>query len=151
MRELSQTAMAKKMRAWRAANPEKDKASKRAWDLKNPGRSVAASKAWQARNPKRVSANHRLWNYGLTQEGFDALVAQQRGLCPVCTKPLGRKLCVDHDHVTNVVRGIIHQGCNVGIGLLGDTLAGVTRAVEYLRRTPVTSIRYVANQAVCLN
>jgi hypothetical protein len=39
---------------------------------------------------------------------------------------------------TNIaIRGLLCSNCNRGLGLLGDDLEGVLRAVEYLRRYEV--------------
>lgn len=42
---------------------------------------------------------------------------------------------MDHDHDTETFRGWICEKCNIGIGKLGDTLEGLTKAVEYLKRS----------------
>lgn len=56
--------------------------------------------------------------------------------CPICLKPFrqSRPKCVDHDHRTGQVRGVLCQWCN---GLMGDGDIGwYTRAAEYLRYPP---------------
>ena len=50
-------------------------------------------------------------------------------------------LDADHDHATGYVRGWLCRNCNMGIGLLGDDVAGLERAIEYLRR-PLTDVLY---------
>jgi Recombination endonuclease VII len=45
----------------------------------------------------------------------------------------GRALCVDHDHSTGQVRGLLCKRCNYALGLLEDTKS-LVRAVEYLHR-----------------
>jgi hypothetical protein len=57
--------------------------------------------------------------------------------CECCGgPPNGGKggLCLDHDHVTSAFRGWICHRCNLGIGLLGDSLQAVERAAKYLQR-----------------
>jgi hypothetical protein len=55
--------------------------------------------------------------------------------CECCgEKPTTRGLCVDHDRVTGKFRGWLCGRCNRSIGQLGDSLAGLMRAVRYLRR-----------------
>lgn len=60
-----------------------------------------------------------------------------RGLCPICKKE--RLLIYDHCHKTGAFRGWICQGCNTGLGNLGDNLEGLMKAVEYLRLHSVGS------------
>lgn len=50
--------------------------------------------------------------------------------CECCHQPCSR-LRLDHDHVTGLFRGWLCHKCNVGIGALGDTAAGVHNAVVY--------------------
>lgn len=40
--------------------------------------------------------------------------------------------CIDHKD--DVIRGIIHDKCNLGIGKLGDSLQSVLKAANYLQR-----------------
>jgi len=53
-------------------------------------------------------------------------------LCECCGKVPKKHMALDHDHKTNEFRGWICDKCNVGIGLLGDDLEGVTNAMNYL-------------------
>lgn len=76
-----------------------------------------------------------LRKYGLSGEAYGALYVAQAGCCAICGRHESvRALCVDHDHVTGVVRGLLCGRCNRGIGLLDDGAAGVALAVAYLSR-----------------
>ena len=44
------------------------------------------------------------------------------------------KLFLDHDHSTKEYRSYICRNCNSGIGLLGDSEAGLRQALAYLER-----------------
>ena len=44
------------------------------------------------------------------------------------------KLHCDHDHATKKFRSWICRRCNAGLGLLGDSEAGLRQALEYLER-----------------
>lgn len=72
--------------------------------------------------------------YGLVSADVDDMLAAQGG-CAVCgaAEP-GTKSgwCVDHDHKTGRVRAILCNGCNAGMGLMGDDTDRVRRAYEYL-------------------
>ena len=76
------------------------------------------------------------WAYGMDRGEYDALVEKQDGKCGICgvTENLNRnRWCVDHDHSTGKVRGLLCVKCNTGIGNLGDTLEAVEKAVKYLK------------------
>jgi hypothetical protein len=51
------------------------------------------------------------------------------GPCEICL--VRQAEVVDHDHDTGLFRGFLCGLCNRGIGMLGDTLAGVKAAVLY--------------------
>lgn len=72
--------------------------------------------------------------YGLSDDEFRKLVAAQGGKCALCGRQPKSVLCVDHDHQTNKVRGLLCNGCNRGLGHLGDTPEGLLRAYRYVSR-----------------
>ena len=39
----------------------------------------------------------------------------QKGICPICDKPLTGKISLDHDHATGEPRGLLHQACNMKV------------------------------------
>jgi hypothetical protein len=76
--------------------------------------------------------------YGMTVGEYERLLAAQGGLCATCRRPkAGRALAVDHDHRTGKIRGILCQRCNNALAMMGDTLGGVLRFVNYLGGLPV--------------
>lgn len=73
------------------------------------------------------------YKYGLTPEDYLQLLESQKHCCAICgNKP--EKLVVDHCHTTGIVRGLLCIPCNTGLGKLGDSVAGLTRALNYLRK-----------------
>jgi hypothetical protein len=68
--------------------------------------------------------------------GIDAETYKQRmstsSSCEICSST--KELCYDHDHKTMEFRGILCRACNRSIGQLGDSLAGLLKAVDYLKR-----------------
>ena len=46
---------------------------------------------------------------------------------------IDRKLVFDHDHKTLEFRGWICDNCNRSIGMLGDTIESLERAIKYLK------------------
>lgn len=77
----------------------------------------------------------RLRRFGLTEDEYDLLVERQGGVCAICglgPTTDGRRLAVDHDHHTGVIRGLLCTNCNVGIGNFGDNLEVLRKAIAYL-------------------
>lgn len=71
--------------------------------------------------------------YGMTLADWAAMFAQQKGKCAICQHEMsGKKTCVDHDHRTGAVRGLLCNDCNHGLGKFKDNVDNLLRAVEYL-------------------
>jgi hypothetical protein len=77
---------------------------------------------------------HRLRvRYGLTLEQYDEMYARAGGACEICGAAFPT-LCVDHDHGTGAVRGLLCTRCNQGLGHFGDDPGRITAARTYLIR-----------------
>jgi hypothetical protein len=90
--------------------------------------------------------SYRQRKYGLTPADFEAMLCAQDGVCAICAQPETatrgdqlRSLCVDHNHDTGQIRGLLCSACNTGIGLLGDDVARLEAAASYLRRSQVVA------------
>jgi hypothetical protein len=91
-----------------------------------------------------ASRKHSLWKkYGMTLEQYDEMLFKQGGSCSICksTKPWGfvaepkrakEFFCVDHDHTTREVRGLLCQPCNTGLGSFKDNPDYLRMAIKYL-------------------
>lgn len=134
-------------------NKRKRNATSRKWYKENTDEKKAYSSAYYQRNKaklrdayrsraKQVSYQHREKKYGITREEFNALwLAQGRkcGMCRVYVTRYGKPnranaACVDHNHKTGEIRGILCSTCNKGLGLIGDKKSNAVNAVKYLSR-----------------
>lgn len=82
-----------------------------------------------------------------TPEHIRAL--RSRGHCEICgtTDSGSRPFHVDHNHTTNVIRGLLCNGCNLMIGRAGDDPAVLRNAAGYIRRYGIDYItRYAASR-----
>jgi len=74
--------------------------------------------------------------YDLTAEEFVRMYTEQEGRCRICRVELGgimlKKLNIDHDHKTGLVRGLLCRSCNMGLGSFKDNLVLLRNAVKYL-------------------
>lgn len=83
----------------------------RKWWISNLG--DAARKRRNTLNVKRKS--HLKQRYGLTVEQHEAMSVAQNHLCACCGGPFAYKKCVNHDHATGQVRGLVCYHCNIAI------------------------------------
>jgi hypothetical protein len=86
--------------------------------------------------------------YRLAPSDYVRLLDRQKGLCAICetdkpssgNSPRFKNFAVDHDHVTERVRGLLCANCNRGIGSFDDNVKLLLRAARYLERTPPTLV-----------
>jgi hypothetical protein len=77
-------------------------------------------------------------NYGIGLDKYEKMFETQNGICAICgleqQSTRNIRLCVDHCHDTGMVRGLLCDRCNRGIGLLQDDYRILDKASTYLRR-----------------
>ena len=123
---------------------EKRREVVRRWNKQNPLRAKARSIRWRQQNPKRWATIARRaqlkTKYGISPEQYDNLLEAQGGTC-ICGQQSGRKgrrLAVDHDHVTQTIRGLLCENCNQGLGLLKDNPLVLRALATYVERKGIT-------------
>ena len=91
---------------------------------------------WRSNGVARKQTPERAWAYslkrlyGITVEEYQTLLEKQKGTCALCDKTPednGRRLCVDHDHSSGVIRGLLCLYCN-------KYVVGRHRDADLLRR-----------------
>jgi hypothetical protein len=75
--------------------------------------------------------------YGISRNDYDAMLTSQGGICKICgaTEPghKRRYFCVDHDHETGRIRGLLCVRCNFMLGHCRDEITILENALSYLR------------------
>lgn len=160
--KIKSVARSRKWRAEKLKNDPnylKDKAAyNRNWyanrmkDTDNAEKEVNKRKAWHDNNPNydKDLYNKRLMDtpdyykrrriqylYGITLEDRDRLLTSQNGCCAICGKSEGlfpQKLGVDHNHITEQVRGLLCLHCNLALGYLNDDIELFKSAINYLQK-----------------
>lgn len=93
----------------------------------------------------RVKREHLKRQYNITPADYEKILENQNYCCGRCGRNISQfknSLAVDHDHSCcsgeqscgKCIRGLLCQPCNTGIGLLGDNLEGLIKAVDYLNK-----------------
>jgi Recombination endonuclease VII len=70
--------------------------------------------------------------YGLSPQDYDAMLAEQGGVCAICKTRPDKPLFVDHSHATGKVRGLLCRPCNFSLGFMRDDPRLTAAATEYL-------------------
>lgn len=87
--------------------------------------------------PRTELGRRRLKAYGITDWQLERLMEIQGEGCAVCRKDFGDgKVCVDHDHATGEVRGLLCSQHNLAISRLGDSVERLRSAIAYLADPP---------------
>jgi len=108
-------------------------AKRRARNRDNPlyraGRQEAVRKAKEKR-PEHYAMYRRKYN------GLPEPTRPKPLTCECCDLrcSTGRALSLDHCHVSGEFRGWLCNSCNLAIGKLGESVAGLMNAVRYLER-----------------
>lgn len=91
---------------------------------------------WTAADRRAAHIGRRFSKYGITSSWLDATLEEQGGRCAICradSPGSQRDWHIDHDHVTNVLRGVLCHHCNVGLGHFKDDPDLLHAAIKYLR------------------
>lgn len=92
-------------------------------------------------NPESYALQVRLTRHRITIQQWNELRAIQDGRCAICRRheselPSSRKygqLCIDHNHKTGKVRGLLCGNCNGLLGFADDHPERLEEAIRYLR------------------
>ena len=128
----------KRVAKYRAANPEKAKAIEKQFRMSETRRSWYAE--YRTKNKEKLKAYRRSYHlkikYGITSKQYDQMLIDQNACCALCGVSLSneKKICIDHCHQTNKVRGLIHHNCNILLGHANESIIHLQQAINYLRK-----------------
>jgi len=134
---------------------EEFRVKRQAYQDANRERITAAQREWVINNKDRAKNRELLRLYNITLIEYNELRELQNFRCAICRKhesEFSKGLFVDHDHgccpgdksCGYCVRGLLCNGCNRGVGFLGDDPATVQQALEYLTETAANHYTAIA-------
>jgi len=85
-----------------------------------------------AKRRERNSGYQLECKYGITKAQWELMLKSQDNKCKLCGKEFDGDICVDHDHKTMVVRGLLCTKCNTGLGKFDDNPRLLEKAILYL-------------------
>jgi hypothetical protein len=94
-------------------------------------------KKYRNNNKEKIREYKLIKNYGITLAEYDSMFDKQDGRCSICgiyQDELIKKLVVDHNHDTNIVRGLLCDKCNRGLDHFNDDIEIIKKALKYLTK-----------------
>lgn len=86
--------------------------------------------------------------FGLLESDYEQLKERSGQKCEICgSPPAGKRLAVDHDHVTGGVRGLLCARCNTALTELFCDPIWRKKALEYLSRPQIKTMRSLLRQS----
>lgn len=117
--------------------------ARKKWIKLNPERNREIQRACQKRNNYGYDekSKKRMREYYRKKKGIPEATYKCPANCESCGRLLGggKQIHLDHCHVTGVFRGWLCNSCNLGIGMLGDSVENIKKALAYLERAYITS------------
>ena len=113
------------------------KAAKAKYRLKAKDKIAAWNREYYLENKEAYYKRHISYRYGLAPDEYVTLVLASKGKCGICNRDFDERLvsCVDHDHTTGKIRGLLCKPCNVHLGWMEKQ---EENARNYLERTNQT-------------
>ena len=92
------------------------------------------SKKFRDGNKSLLKEKKLKYNFGINLAEYENILNRQGGVCAICGKSPNKEksLVVDHDHVTEKVRGLLCQKCNLALGQFQDSPINLLSAINYL-------------------
>lgn len=76
------------------------------------------------------------FRYNITIKDYQDILVKQNNTCAICRSDqpgYKRKyFCVDHDHLSGKIRGLLCYACNLGLGKFKDNIEHLKSAIKYL-------------------
>lgn len=116
--EIKKDAILAYSKKYRNENPEKT--------------SEIRKKSYRKHHAQRRSHYYEV-KYGITLIQKQQMYEEQNHYCACCKENFELKdLCVDHNHTTGKIRGLLCNPCNTGLGLLKENKEILLNAIVYL-------------------
>lgn len=107
-------------------------------------KTAIVTKLWRAHNKEKHDKQHKSHSlqktYGISIDNYNEMLRAQNSVCAVCAEPstIMRKdgrihgLCVDHNHKTGMIRGLLCHTCNTLLGHIESNPKRVKLLESYL-------------------
>src|SRR5689334_6609340 len=93
---------------------------------------------YRKRNKREQSYAQKMYKiktlYKISQLQFEEFLHEQNNSCAICKNEFKTiaEIFVDHNHLTNKVRGLLCSNCNAALGMFKDNPSNLVSAIQYL-------------------
>lgn len=94
-----------------------------------------------SKGKKRLAESRRKYElrskFNMSVDDYFEMYEEQDGRCKICydrQHSYRAHLAIDHCHKTGIIRGLLCNSCNVGIGNLKDSPKVLKRAIAYIKK-----------------
>jgi hypothetical protein len=123
-----------------AANRQQVSERMRAYHQANRDKLLAQMKDYRGKHRDTLLPKQRQRGSGFSDAMFYATLAQQGGVCAICSLDLTalprNRIHADHCHESGLPRGVLCQKCNTALGGFNDDPVRLKKALEYLTNPP---------------
>lgn len=141
---------------------QENKKRQQAWtkqDRKDhPERYVQYSRNRYSSKKVEITTERLAKAFNMTVEQYNQMFIDCNNLCEICNKPekmivlgIPKRLCVDHNHTTGMVRGILCGTCNLQIGMIQEDIERIKQGNSYfntdqIRQSAITYLKKHGSQ-----
>lgn len=103
---------------------------------KYPEKAAVIARKSYLKHQIRRKLEIRCWKVGISTKEYLEMFRMHNGKCGICGVShleLDKSLCIDHDHKTGRVRGLLCQHCNKLLGFSNDNPNLLEKAIVYLQ------------------
>ncbi len=94
----------------------------------------AKNAEYRKKNKRKIKSMKLRYSYGIDVETFEQMLKDQKYKCLIDGQTIDSKTAhVDHNHSNGMVRGLLCDSCNKGLGFFKDNVVVLKRAINYLR------------------
>jgi hypothetical protein len=119
-------------------NPDVIRKKNIRYSKKHPEKLLEKSRRWNDKNPEKCRNKSIKSKYGITVEEYDNIKKLQDHKCAICKvneiDTAFGKLCLDHCHNSDKIRGFLCKPCNIMLGFAKDNIQTLLSAAEYLQK-----------------
>ncbi len=87
------------------------------------------------KDPQKFKSYDLMRSFGIKIDDYNKMLKEQNFSCKICLthqSELKKQLSVDHCHKTGMIRGLLCNLCNTGLGKFKDDVEVMINAVNYL-------------------